>query len=69
MFWQERLMTERWEEEETGDKCFSWISEVKTVTTPTISAMQELYQNILPTDVYHREKTGLQTASDVMSPM
>ena len=64
--WQGRLMTERWEDEETGDECFSWISEWKTAPTHTISAMQELYQQMLPTKVYHREKTGLQTDSDVL---
>ena len=37
--WQGHLMTERWENEETGDECFSWISEWKTEATNTISAM------------------------------
>ena len=64
--WQGRLMTERWEDEETGDECFSWISEWKTAPTHTISAMQELYQQMLSTKVCHREKTGLQTDADVM---
>ena len=64
--WQGRLMTERWEDKETGDECFSWISEWKKAPTHTISAMQELYQQILPTKVYHREKTGLQTDSGMM---
>ena len=64
--WQGRLMTERWDDEEIGDECFSWISECKTLPTHTVSAMHELYQQMLPTKVYHREKTGLQTDLDVM---
>ena len=63
---QGRLMTERWEDKEIGDECFSWINEWKRAPTHTISGMQELYQQMLPTKVYHREKTGLQTDSDVM---
>ena len=35
--WQGHLMTERWEDEEIGDECFSWISEWKRAPTNTIS--------------------------------
>ena len=48
--WQGRLMSERWEDEETGDQGFCWISEWKT---HTISVMQDLYHQMLPTKVYH----------------
>ena len=59
-------MTERWEDEETGNESCTWIIEWKTAPTYGISAKQEMYQQMLPTIVYHREKTVLQTGLDVM---
>ncbi|XP_068704491.1 uncharacterized protein [Montipora foliosa] len=56
--WQGRLLSERWEDQEVGEECFSWMSEWKTAPTHTIAGLQELYQQLLPTKVYHQEKTG-----------
>ena len=28
--WQGRLLSERWEDQEVGEECFSWMSEWKT---------------------------------------
>ena len=36
------LIAEKWEDEQTVDECFSWISEWRTTPTHTFSAMQEL---------------------------
>ncbi|PFX11874.1 hypothetical protein AWC38_SpisGene24260 [Stylophora pistillata] len=62
--WQGRLLTERWEDQEVGYECFSWMSEWKTAPTHTIAGLQELYQQLLQTKVYHQKKTGTHTSED-----
>ena len=32
------MLSERWEDQEVGEECFSWMSEWKTVPTHTIPA-------------------------------
>ncbi|XP_068733378.1 uncharacterized protein [Montipora capricornis] len=41
------------------------MSEWKTAPTHTIAGLQELYQQLLPTKVYHKEKTGTHKSQDV----
>ena len=67
--WQGSLLSERWETQEVGEECFSWMSEWKTAPTPTIAGLQELYQQLLPTKVYHQEKTGTHKSQDVKCRM
>lgn len=67
--WQGRLLTERWEDQEVGDECFSWMGEWKTAPTHTIAGLRELYQKLLPTKVYHQEKTGTHTSEDLKCRM
>ena len=63
--WQGSLLSERWEDQEVGEECFSWMSEWKTAPTHTIAGLQELYQQLLPTKVYHQKKTGTHKSQDV----
>ena len=41
------------------------MSEWKTAPTHTIAGLQGLYQQLLPTKVYHQKKTGTQTSQDL----
>ncbi|PFX30549.1 hypothetical protein AWC38_SpisGene4639 [Stylophora pistillata] len=67
--WQGLLLTERWEDQEVGDEWLSWMSEWKTAPTHTRAELQELYQQLLPTKVYHHKKTGTNTGEDVKCRM
>ena len=67
--WQESLLSERWEDQEVGEECFSWMSEWKTAPTHTIAGLQELYQQLLSTKVYHQKKTGTHKSQDVKCRM
>ena len=67
--WQGSLLSERWEDQEVGEECFSWMSEWKTAPTHTIAGLQELYQQLLPTKVYHQKKTGTHKSQDVKCRM
>ena len=67
--WQGRLLTQRWDDEEVGDECFSWMAEWKTAPTHFIAGVSELYQQMLPTKVYHKYKTGLETGQNDMCRM
>ena len=63
------MLSERWEDQEVGEECVSWMSEWKTAPTHTIAGLQELYQQLLPTKVYHQEKTGTHKSQDVKCRM
>ena len=67
--WQGSLVSERWEDQEVGEECFSWMSEWKTAPTHTIAGLQGLYQQLLPTKVYHPKKTGTHKSQDVKCRM
>ena len=43
--------------------------EWKTGPSNTIAAVQELYQQLLPTKLYHHKKTGINTSPDVLCRM
>ena len=59
------IISERWEDQEFGEECFSWMSEWKTAPTHAIAGLQELHQQLLPTKVYHQKKTGTHKSQDV----
>ena len=63
------MLSERWEDQEVGEECFSWMSEWKTALTHTIAGLRELYQQLLPTKVYHQKKTGTHKSWDVKCRM
>ncbi|PFX14906.1 hypothetical protein AWC38_SpisGene20904 [Stylophora pistillata] len=67
--WQGSLLSERWEDQEVGDECFSRMSEWTTAPTHTIAGLQELYQQLLPTKVYQQKKTGTHKSDDVKCRM
>ena len=53
-----------WEDDHLSRSCFDWLKEWKT-----IAAEQELYQQLLPTKLYHHKKTGINTSPDVLCRM
>ena len=63
------MLSERLEDQEVGEECFSWLSEWKTAPTHTIAALQELYQQLPPTKGYHQKKTGTHKSQDVKCRM
>ena len=67
--WQGSLLSERWRDQEVAEECFSWMSEWKTAPTHTIAGLRELYQQLLPTKVYHQKKTGTHKSWDVKCRM
>ncbi|PFX24876.1 hypothetical protein AWC38_SpisGene10518 [Stylophora pistillata] len=67
--WQGPLLTERWEDQEVGGEWCSSMSECKTAPTHTIAGLLELYQQLLPTKVYHQKRRGTHTSEDVKCRM
>ena len=63
--WQGKLIASRWEEEQgragIGDvrqfHSFGWLWQWRTCPTYVIADVHELYEQLLPTRVYHRKKT------------
>ena len=57
--WQGKLTNNKWEDSvlESG-VCFAWMNSWRLVPPHTVVAMQELYQQMLPTKFYHQRKTG-----------
>ena len=49
--------------------CFDWMKEWKTCPSSTITGIHELYQQLLPTKLYHHNKTGTNPSSDVLCRM
>ena len=67
--WQGKFLKQRWDDENLDNDCFQWMTEWKTAPTYTIAGLQELYQQLLPTKVYHQRKTGTNTTTDVTCRM
>ena len=67
--WQGKLLKIRWEDDNLSRSCFDWLKEWKTGPSNTIAAVQELYQQLLPTKLYHHKKTGINTSPDVLCRM
>ena len=67
--WQGKLLKIRWEDDQLSRSCFDWLKEWKTSPSNTIAAVQELYQQLLPTKLYHHKKTGINTSPDVLCRM
>ena len=67
--WQGKLLKIRWEDDQLSRSCFDWLKVWKTGPSNTIAAVQELYQQLLPTKLYHHKKTGINTGPDVLCRM
>ena len=57
--WQGKLLKIRWEDDQLSRSCFNWLKEWKIGLSNTIAAVQELYQQLLPTKLYYHKKTAL----------
>ena len=64
--WQGRLFKNRWKGDQLNRNCFNWLKKWKTGPSNIIAAEQELYQQLLPTKLYHHKKTGINTSPDVL---
>ena len=59
------MIRERWEDENLNQKaCFSWLHLWKMAPTHVAVGLQELYQQLLPTKVFHHRKTGTALSGD-----
>ena len=67
--WQGRLLTQRWNDEEVSKECSFWMADWKTAQTHIIVGIDELYQQMLPTKVHHKNKAGLETGQNIMCRM
>ena len=55
--WQGKLIKNRWNDEKVKlEECFAWLSSWKNAPTHTIAGVQELCQQLLPTEVYYNRK-------------
>ena len=59
--WQGKLFRIRWE-----DGFFAWLKGWATCLTYTIGGMYELYEQLLPTKLYTKEKTQTSTDGEVL---
>ena len=63
--WQGKLMKNRLDDNNLDrGGCFAWLHHWKTAPTHTVAGLQELYQQLLPTRVYHCRKTGMSGNAD-----
>jgi len=51
--WQGKLFKSRWNDKMLSKGCFDWMKEWKTCPSSTIAGIHELYQQLLPTKLYH----------------
>ena len=63
--WQGKLVANRWQDEQLDRSCFSLLCEWRTAPTYTIAALEELYEQLLPTKVYSTKKAKTSGDSDV----
>ena len=65
--WQGKLVCIRWEEESLSiTSCFAWLKDWATCPTYTIARMYELYEQLLLTKLYTKEKTQTSTDGEVL---
>ena len=63
--WQGKLMKNRWDDNNLDrEGCFAWLHHWKPAPTHTVAGLQELYQQLLPTKVYHHRKTDTSGNAD-----
>ena len=66
--WHGKLFGERWNDNKVID-CFTWLSKWKSAPVHTVAGIYELYQQLLPTKLYHQSKTKTLTTSDITCRM
>ncbi|CAH3145439.1 unnamed protein product [Porites lobata] len=65
--WQGKLFRIRWEDESLSiTSCFAWLKGWATCPTHTNADMYELYEQLLPTKLYTKEKTQTSTDGEVL---
>ena len=58
-------MKNRWDDNNLDrEGYFAWLHHWKTSPTHTVAGLQELYQQLLPTTVYHHRKIGMSGNAD-----
>ena len=68
--WQGEITGSRWEDQDLSlRECYTWLKVWKAAPTHMIAGIEELYQQLLPTKIYHLKKTGVNTTDDVMCRM
>ena len=57
--WRGKLTKSRWEDDSLKvEECFAWLRQWRTAPTHMIVGAHELYQQLLPTRIFHSRKTG-----------
>ena len=57
--WHGRFLCARWQDEDLSmDECFAWLRKWPSAPTHTITGVLELYEQLTPTRVYTKIKTG-----------
>ncbi|PFX32789.1 Cofilin/actin-depolymerizing factor-like [Stylophora pistillata] len=57
--WHRRFLCATWQDKDlSGDECFNWLRDWKSAPTHTITGLLELYEQLTPTRVYTKLKTG-----------
>ena len=68
--WQGKINAARWEDQDLSLKeCYRWMNGWKAAPTHTIAGIEEFYQQLLPTKIYHHKKTGVNTTDEIMCRM
>ena len=62
--WQGKLTACRWLHEKLDRDYFAWLSQWKAAPSHTVSEIEEVYQQLLPTKVYNNRKTGTSSIGD-----
>ena len=65
--WQGKLFRIGWDDDSLSiTSCFAWLRGWATCPTYTIAGMYELYEQLLPTKLYTKEKTQTSTDGEVL---
>ena len=65
--WQGKLFRIRWDDDSLSiTSCFAWLKGWATCPTYTIAGTYELYEQLLPTKLYAKEKTQTSTDGEVL---
>ena len=50
-------------------ECYTWLKGWKAAPTHTVTGIEELHQQLLPTKIYHQKKSEVNTTDDIMCRM
>ena len=63
--WQGKLINNRLNDENIGAHCFDWLTNWEDCPSETIRDVEEIYQKLVPTKMYYRDKLRCQFDSTI----